>query len=210
MAEDDKPGPLKRAMSKVGIGDEAEGEQRTNASGDEEARQDSGQQADQETKAQGSDDGEKDGQSPQSQGSDDTGERDGDDDGPQAEGSDDDGPQAEGSDDTGDDGEGSEGSDDGEKSEEERAQETMRELEKDPPEDLTDWPGPGDKAMYQTFAINEEGWKGTTLDKLGPSSLRRFEDGSVTVEGEKVDNPDDYKGDPIPGGPTDPNTPEDE
>jgi hypothetical protein len=24
------------------------------------------------------------------------------------------------------------------------------------------------------------------------------------VKGEKVDNPDDYKGDPIPGGPTDP------
>jgi hypothetical protein len=29
----------------------------------------------------------------------------------------------------------------------------------------------------------------------------------VSIEGEKVDNPDDYKGVPIPGGPTDPNTP---
>ena len=28
---------------------------------------------------------------------------------------------------------------------------------------------------------------------LGPSSVRRFEDGSVEVDGEKVDNPDDYK-----------------
>ena len=26
----------------------------------------------------------------------------------------------------------------------------------------------------------------------------------MEIEGEKVDNPDDYKGDPIPGGPTDP------
>jgi hypothetical protein len=26
------------------------------------------------------------------------------------------------------------------------------------------------------------------------------------VEGEKVDNPDEYKGEPIPGGPTDPDT----
>ena len=39
--------------------------------------------------------------------------------------------------------------------------------------------------------------------------MRHHEDGSVTVDGEKVDNPDEYKGDPIPGGPTDPNTPQD-
>ena len=30
---------------------------------------------------------------------------------------------------------------------------------------------------------------------------------SVSVGGEKVDNPEDFKGDPIPGGPTDPNAP---
>jgi hypothetical protein len=29
----------------------------------------------------------------------------------------------------------------------------------------------------------------------------------VSIDGETVDNPDDYKGVPIPGGPTDPNTP---
>ena len=45
--------------------------------------------------------------------------------------------------------------------------------------------------------------------KLGPANLERHEDGSVSVDGEKVDNPDDYKGDPIPGGPTDPNAPND-
>jgi len=30
------------------------------------------------------------------------------------------------------------------------------------------------------------------------------EDGSVTIGGEKVDDPDEYKAEPIPGGPTDP------
>ncbi len=39
--------------------------------------------------------------------------------------------------------------------------------------------------------------------KLGASDVRHHEDGTVTVDGEEVDNPDDYKGDPIPGGPTD-------
>jgi hypothetical protein len=202
MAEDDKPGPLKRAMAKVGIGDAAEDEQRDDTTGDGGAEDTSGRSDDQQTDAKGSGDGgadgEQDGQAPQNESSDDTagGEQDQKD------------PKSEGSDDSSDEEDGS-GSDDGEKSEEERAQETMRELEKDPPQDLNEWPGPGDKAMYQTFAINEEGWKGTTLDKLGPSSLRRFDDGSVTVEGEKVDNPDEYKGEPIPGGPTDESTPDD-
>jgi hypothetical protein len=31
----------------------------------------------------------------------------------------------------------------------------------------------------------------------------------VTVDGEEVDNPDDYKGEPIPGGPSDPDAPPD-
>ena len=30
----------------------------------------------------------------------------------------------------------------------------------------------------------------------------------MSIDGEKVDNPDEYKGDPIPGGPTDPNSPD--
>jgi hypothetical protein len=45
--------------------------------------------------------------------------------------------------------------------------------------------------------------------KLGPSSLRHHEDGSVTIEGEQVDDRDEYKGEPIPGGPTDPDAPAD-
>jgi hypothetical protein len=32
-------------------------------------------------------------------------------------------------------------------------------------------------------------------------------DGAVEVAGEEVDDPDEFKGEPIPGGPTDPNAP---
>lgn len=42
---------------------------------------------------------------------------------------------------------------------------------------------------------------------LEEGDVRHHDDGSVSVGGEEVDNPDDYKGDPIPGGPTDPNAP---
>jgi hypothetical protein len=77
-------------------------------------------------------------------------------------------------------------------------------LEDDPPKDLADWPD--DKAKYKTFG-GEGNYDDGPTTKLGPSGLRRHEDGSVSINGEKVDNPDDYKGEPIPGGPTDPDTP---
>ncbi len=88
--------------------------------------------------------------------------------------------------------------------EEEKAKEKLKELEEDPPEDLEDWPD--DKAKYETFggAEGEEGYEDSVTRKLGPSSLRYRDDGSVEIEGEEVDDPDEYKGDPIPGGPTDP------
>ena len=41
--------------------------------------------------------------------------------------------------------------------------------------------------------------------KLGPSGVEHHADGSVTIDGEPVDDPGELKGDPIPGGPTDPN-----
>ena len=90
----------------------------------------------------------------------------------------------------------------------EEAQEKMKELEENPPENLEDWPkGP---AMYETFGgpEGEHSYEEGPEQKLGPSSLRRHEGGEVTIEGEKVDNPDEYKGDPIPGGPTDPDAPQ--
>ena len=97
-----------------------------------------------------------------------------------------------------------------EEQEVEEARETMSELEEgDPPEDLADWPG--GKAKYLTYGGPEggEGYDDAATQKLGPSSLRHHEDGSVTIEGEEVDNPDEYKGEPIPGGPSDPDAPPD-
>ena len=91
--------------------------------------------------------------------------------------------------------------------EEEQAKQKVKDLEDDPPEKLEDWPD--DKAKYETFggAEGEEGYEESVTAKLGPSSLRYREDGSVEIEGEEVDNPDEYKGEPIPGGPTDSDSP---
>lgn len=90
----------------------------------------------------------------------------------------------------------------------EAAKEKMEELEKNPPEKLEDWPD--DAAKYQTFGGSEDGE--STYDEkheeaLGEHSVRHHEDGKVEVKGEEVDNPDEYKGEPIPGGPTDPDAP---
>jgi hypothetical protein len=97
-----------------------------------------------------------------------------------------------------------------EEKEAEKAREQMDELEEgDPPEDLGDWPG--GKAKYQTYGgpEGESGYDEGPTAKLGPSSLRHHEDGSVSIEGEKVDDPEEYKGEPIPGGPSDPDAPPD-
>ena len=87
--------------------------------------------------------------------------------------------------------------------------EQMKELEENPPEKLEDWPG--GKAKYRTFGGSEadSGYDEGATSKLGPSEVRHFEDGKVTVSGEEVDNPEDFKGEPIPGGPTDPDAPPD-
>jgi hypothetical protein len=80
----------------------------------------------------------------------------------------------------------------------EQAKEQMRELEEgDPPEKLEDWPD--DRAKYLTYGGPEgtAGYDEGPTAKLGPSSLEHHEDGSVSIEGEKVDNPDEYKGERI-------------
>jgi hypothetical protein len=90
----------------------------------------------------------------------------------------------------------------------EKAEQKMRELEQDPPEKLEDWPD--DAAKYQTFGGSELGdsdYDEKLEEALGEHSVRHFEDGSVEVKGEKADDPDNYKGKPIPGGPTDPDSP---
>jgi hypothetical protein len=92
----------------------------------------------------------------------------------------------------------------------EAAQKKMKELEEmdEPPSDLDEWPD--DEAKYVTFGGGEgdHSYAEGPETKLGPSELERRADGSVWIEGEEVDNPDDYKADPVPGGPTDPNSPE--
>jgi hypothetical protein len=71
----------------------------------------------------------------------------------------------------------------------------MHELEENPPEKLEDWPD--DELKYETFGGGEgdHSYDEGPERKLGPSSLQRHEDGSITIEGEEVDNPDDYKAD---------------
>lgn len=91
----------------------------------------------------------------------------------------------------------------------EAAKEEMRRLEKEgPPEKLEDWPT--GKAKYETFGGPEgqdHAYHEGPEQQLGPDSLRHREDGSVEVAGDEVDDPSEYKGEPIPGGPTDPDTP---
>ncbi|MGI8512605.1 MAG: hypothetical protein ACR2NH_08240 [Solirubrobacteraceae bacterium] len=91
-----------------------------------------------------------------------------------------------------------------------KAQDRIKEMEEadEVPTNLEDWPD--DEAKYVTFGGSEgdHSYNEGPEAKLGPDSLERHEDGSVSIEGEKVDNPDDYKGDPIPGGPTDPDAPD--
>jgi hypothetical protein len=90
----------------------------------------------------------------------------------------------------------------------EQAKEKMHELEEkdEPPTDLEDWPS--DEAKYVTYGGPEgdHSYEEGPEKKLGPSSLERKPDGSVLIDGEEVDNPDEYRADPVPGGPTDKNT----
>ena len=79
----------------------------------------------------------------------------------------------------------------------EQAEKEMQELESsdDLPQDPADWPsGP---AKYETFGKDDASYGDGATEKLGPANLERHADGSVSIDGKKVDNPDDYKGEPI-------------
>lgn len=80
----------------------------------------------------------------------------------------------------------------------EEAREKIKDMEENPPKDLKDWPD--GKAKYVTMGGSEgdKNWDEGPTSKLGPSGVEYQEDGTVTVDGEEVDNPDDFKGDPIP------------
>jgi hypothetical protein len=54
-----------------------------------------------------------------------------------------------------------------------------------------------------TTAIPPKRRSGSSRRIRRSGSLRHHEGGDVSIEGEKVDDPERYKGDPIPGGPTD-------
>jgi hypothetical protein len=84
----------------------------------------------------------------------------------------------------------------------EEAKEEMHRLEEgDPPEKLEDWPD--GRAKYLTYGGPEgtAGYDEGPTRKLGPSSLEHHEDGSVSIEGETVDNPEDFKGERLPSAP---------
>ena len=95
------------------------------------------------------------------------------------------------------------------KQEQDELDKQMAEIEENPPDKLEDWPD--GKAKYRTMGGSEadSGYDEGPTAKLGPSEVRHYEGGKVTVSGEEVDNPEDYKGEPIPGGPTDPDAPKD-
>jgi hypothetical protein len=94
------------------------------------------------------------------------------------------------------------------KDETDKAKEEVRKLEEEgPPEKLEDWPT--GKAKYETYGgpEGEHPYHEGPEQQLGPADTRHREDGEVEIEGEVVDDPSEYKGEPIPGGPTDPDTP---
>ena len=92
---------------------------------------------------------------------------------------------------------------DREQQEVEAAKRELHDLEEgDPPEKLEDWPD--GKAKYLTYGGPEgsAGYDEGPTRKLGPSSLEHHPDGSVTIEGEEVDDPSEYKADRVPGAPS--------
>lgn len=71
------------------------------------------------------------------------------------------------------------------------------------PHDPLDWPQGKLKSL--TFgSTGDHAYGDGPTAMLGPADVQHHEDGSVSVGGRRVDNPGDFKGPPIPGGPTDP------
>ncbi len=64
------------------------------------------------------------------------------------------------------------------------------------PSDPKDWPS--GKAKYITYDVDgDQPYGEGATAKLGPAEVAHQEDGSITVGGEQVDNPDDYRGERI-------------
>ena len=87
------------------------------------------------------------------------------------------------------------------KEEQKKAADEMKEFEQrdEVPKDPSDWPS--GKAKYITFGNeSDEAYGEGDTAKLGPADLVHDEEGGITVGGEKVDDPSQYKGEPIEGG----------
>ena len=83
--------------------------------------------------------------------------------------------------------------------EKDEARQEVERLEDDPPGKLEDWPD--GKAKYETFGgpEGEHSYGEGPEQALGPDSVRRHEDGSVTVSGEQADDPDELQERADPG-----------
>jgi hypothetical protein len=69
----------------------------------------------------------------------------------------------------------------------------------DVPRNPRDWPS--NETKYLTFGNEgDHAYGDGATAKLGPAEVTHHEDGSVSVAGKLVDNPDNYKGKPITGG----------
>jgi hypothetical protein len=81
------------------------------------------------------------------------------------------------------------------------AAEEMRALEAgtDVPRDPRDWPA--GRAKYLTFgASGDEAYGDGATGMLGPAGVTHNDDGTISVAGKVVDNPEHYRGKPITGG----------
>ncbi|HEV2075021.1 MAG TPA: hypothetical protein VGR10_02170 [Thermoleophilaceae bacterium] len=174
------------------MSDDTESRTSEDEQGDAKDQASSAEQPEDEQEESGADQGEEEAQA--------TGEEGGADEGEKARASGEDSDSSEGSE--------GEGESDAAADEEEQVKQEMEQIEDDPPRNLDDWPQ--GKAKYETFGgpEGEHGYHEGPETKLGPSSLRHHEGGDVSIEGEKVDDPEEYKGEPVPGGPTDPNSPD--
>ena len=69
----------------------------------------------------------------------------------------------------------------------------------DVPRNPRDWPS--NEAKYLTFGNEgDHAYGDGATAKLGPAEVTHHDDGSVSIAGTLVDNPEDYKGKPITGG----------
>ena len=73
------------------------------------------------------------------------------------------------------------------------------ELQDDVPRNPRDWPS-GTQSHLTFGNSGDEAYGAGATGKLSPAEVTHHDDGSVSVGGELVDNPEKYTGEPITGG----------